>query len=172
MQTFSNYLLPGVLALVVIHGLIQGVKVFDCFLEGAKAGLQSAMRLLPALLALVVAVSMLRASGVLDAFIRIAAPAADFLGLPKEVMPLTVLSPLSGSGSLSMYESILNSYGADSYIGLVASVMMGSTETTFYAVTVYYGSIGIEKSRCTIPAALCADITGFVCSALTVRLFM
>ncbi len=166
----SLYVIPCVVAAIVLYGLFRRVPVFESFLAGAKQGLHTAYNLLPALTALVVAVSMLRASGAMDALVHLLAPLARILGIPQEVLPLMAISPISGSGSLSLYESLLTAHGPDSYIGRVASVVMGSTETTFYAVTVYYGSIGISKSRYTIPAALLGDMTSFVCSALSVRL--
>ncbi len=171
MSNYSSYIIPASLALIVLFGYIRDVKVFDCFLEGAKEGLQTAARLLPALMALVLAVSMLRASGGLDVIVKLLSPAARLTGIPEEVMPLTVLSPISGSGSLTMFESILKTYGADSFAGRVASVIMGSTETTFYAVTVYFGSVGIKKTRCTVPAALLGDMTGYICAAFAVTVF-
>lgn len=170
MSNFTFFILPSVILIIVLFGFIKGIKVFDCFLEGAKGGLQTFANLLPPLVGLVVGVAMLRASGALDLITSLTAPIADFLGIPREVMPLTILSPISGSGSLTMFESILSDCGPDSAAGRVASVIMGSTETTFYAVTVYYGSVGIRKTRGTVPAAMLADFAGYFSSAMAVRL--
>lgn len=169
MEKITSAILPAVTALIVIFGMARGIKVFDCFLTGAADGLKSAVKLLPALTGLVLGVSMLRQSGALDVIIKMLDPVAEFTKIPAEVLPLTVLSPISGSGSLTMYEQILKNFGPDSYAGKVASIIMGSTETTFYAVTVYYGSVGIKKSGCTVPAALLADMTSFIVSAMAAR---
>ncbi len=111
---------------------------------------------------------MLRHSGALNVITEILKPIAVFTGIPVDVLPLAVLSPISGSGSLTMFEQILKEFGPDSMQGRVASIIMGSTETTFYAVTVYFGSVGIKKSGCTVPAALLADMTSFIVSSLSI----
>lgn len=171
MEKVTSVILPLVTVLIVVFGIIKGFDVFDSFITGAARGLQSAVKLLPPLMGLVLGVTMLRQSGALDVITKMLEPVAEITGIPVDVLPLTVLSPVSGSGSLTMYEQILKNFGPDSLEGRVASIIMGSTETTFYAVTVYYGSIGIKKSGCTVPAALLADMTSFIVSALSVNLF-
>ena len=171
MKLIGVAVLPFVITAIIIFGLVKGVKIFDCFLEGAKDGLRTVKSILPSIIGLVVAVGMLKASGGLDIIVKILSPLSGFTGIPEEIMPLAVLNPVSGGGALSMYELILKEHGPDSYLGRVASVMMGATETTFYAIAVYYGSVGIRKSRYTVPAGLVADFTSFVASAWTVRLF-
>ncbi len=171
MEKITYCILPVTTASIVIFGLIKGIKVFDCFVTGASKGLQSAIKLLPPLMGLVTGVTMLRQSGALNVITEMLLPIAKLTGIPADVLPLTVLSPISGSGSLTMFEQILKNFGPDSPEGRIASVIMGSTETTFYAVTVYYGSVGIRKSGCTVPAALLADMTSFIVSAVTVTLF-
>ena len=171
MEKVTSVILPLVTVLIVVFGIIKGFDVFDSFITGAARGLQSAVKLLPPLMGLVLGVTMLRQSGALDVITKMLETVAEITGIPVDVLPLTVLSPVSGSGSLTMYEQILKNFGPDSLEGRVASIIMGSTETTFYAVTVYYGSIGIKKSGCTVPAALLADMTSFVVSALSVNLF-
>lgn len=171
MEKVTSVILPLVTVFIVVFGIIKGFDVFDSFITGAARGLQSAVKLLPPLMGLVLGVTMLRQSGALDVITKMLEPVAEITGIPVDVLPLTVLSPVSGSGSLTMYEQILKNFGPDSLEGRVASIIMGSTETTFYAVTVYYGSIGIKKSGCTVPAALLADMTSFVVSALSVNLF-
>lgn len=168
MEKISSYILPLITAAIIIFGLAKGIKVFDCFTKGASKGLQSAIKLLAPLTGLVLGVTMLRQSGALEVLTKILIPIAEFTGIPADVLPLTVLSPISGSGSLTMFEQILKNFGPDSPEGRIASVIMGSTETTFYAVTVYYGSVGIKKSGCTVPAALLADMTSFIVSAMAV----
>ena len=171
MEKITSFMLPVITAVIVIFGLVKGLKVFDCFVTGAKKGFDSAVKLLPPLMGLVVGVTMLRQSGALGVITKMLMPLANLTGIPADVLPLTVLSPISGSGSLTMFEQILKNFGPDSPEGRIASVIMGSTETTFYAVTVYYGSVGIKKSGCTVPAALFADMTSFVVSAMTVVFF-
>ena len=167
MEKITSAILPAVVILIVLFGLFKGVRVFDCFLEGVRKGLRSAINLLPALTALVMGVIMLRESGALSVITKMLEPIAKLTGIPVDVLPLAVLSPISGSGSLTMFEQILKNLGPDSLEGRIASIIMGSTETTFYAVTVYFGSVGIKKSGCTVPAALLADMTSFVVSAFS-----
>lgn len=171
MKYLGAFAIPGVIVIIIVFALVKKVNVFDVFIQGAKDGAKTALSILPSLVGLVMAVSMMKESGALDIIIKLLAPVADFFHIPKEIMPLTVLNPISGGGSLSMYENILKTLGPDSYVGRVASVMMGSTETTFYAITVYYGSVGIKKTRQTVPAAICADLTSYISSAFIVRLF-
>ena len=171
MEKVTSVILPLVTVLIVVFGIIKGFDVFDSFVTGAARGLQSAVKLLPPLMGLVLGVTMLRQSGALDVITKMLEPVAEITGIPVDVLPLTVLSPVSGSGSLTMYEQILKNFGPDSLEGRVASIIMGSTETTFYAVTVYYGSVGIKKTGITVPAALLADMTCFVVSAMSAGLF-
>jgi spore maturation protein B len=171
LDRFTVYILPSIVVFIVLWGTFKGVKVFDCFIEGARDGMKTVVGLLPSLLALVLAVSMMRDSGALNSLVMALSPVAKALGIPREVMPLTVISPISGSGSLTVFENILKTYGVDSIAGRVASVIMGSTETTFYAITVYFGSVGIKRTRYTVPCALAADLTSYICSAWAVKMF-
>ncbi len=171
MRLLGAAVLPLVIVIIVAFGLFKGVKIFDCFMEGAKDGLKTVKNILPSIVGILVAVSMLKASGGLDVIVKLLSPIANATGIPEEIMPLAVLNPISGGGALSLYEIILKEYGADSYLGRVASVMMGATETTFYAIAIYYGSVGIKKTRHTVLAGLTADFVSFVASAWTVRLF-
>lgn len=171
MRNFGTYFLLIFICGVMIYGLVRRIPVFDSFLVGAKKGLETAVQILPALVALLFAVQLMIASGITEGLCGLLSPILNKIGFPAEVLPLCILSPISGSGSLSAYQSILAAYGADSYVGRVASVIAGATETTFYAVTVYYGAVGIKRIRHTVAAALCADITGFLLAAFFVRLF-
>ncbi len=166
----TDSIIPMLLALTALYGLYQGVDIYAALIRGAEKGLQLVLRIAPALVGLLTAVSMLRASGALDLLAQLFAPLLHRLGIPPEVTPLMLVRPLSGSGALAVAGDLMASYGPDSTIGRVASVMMGSTETTFYTMTVYYGAAGITRPRHTLPAALTADFTGFLVSALTVRL--
>ena len=171
MQSLNHYILPAIVAAFLLFGLLRGVAVFDVFLEGAREGLATAARILPSLVGLMTAVGVFKASGALDLLSHGLKPVADLLGLPSQVMPLALLRPVSGSGGMAVFQDILQSHGPDSFVGRVASVMMGSTETTFYTIAVYYGAVGIRKTRHTLPAALGADLAGFVFSSLAVLWF-
>ena len=172
MSNIGVYALPILIAIIIVCGIIKKVGVFDCFVEGARQSLTSSFGILPSLLGLILAVSLLKASGGLDLIVRLLSPVAQLFGMPPETMPLAVVSPISGSGSLAVLEDILGEYGTDSFIGRVASVMVGSSETSLYAVTVYYGAVAVKRTRHTLAAALTADITCFIVSAWTVRLFL
>ena len=163
MTAFGVWAIPTAVVLIIGYGLIRGVRVFEVFLEGAKEGLEMSWRILPALVALVVAVGMFKASGGLDLLSFALSPLC-------EVMPLALMRPVSGSGAMVVFTDLLKTYGPDSMIGRIASVMMGATETTFYTVALYYGAARVRDTRHTIPAALTADLTGFFMSALAVRL--
>ena len=168
MSQISQYILPVAIVLIVGYGASKKVPVFDCFLEGAKDGLTTSAQILPALIALITAVGMFKSSGALDLVTYALRPVANLLHLPQEVIPLAILRPISGSGALVIFQDILQQYGPDSFIGRVASVMQGSTETTFYTIAVYYGATKVQKTRHTLPSALTADIVGFFMSALAV----
>lgn len=164
-------LIPAiVMALTAVYGVIKGVDVFGAMTDGIADGLKVVLRIFPSLVALLTAVYMLRASGALEALTQLLAPLFALVGIPVETAPLMLLRPVSGSGALAVAGELIGQYGADSLIGRTAAVMLGSTETTFYVIAVYFGAVGIKKTRYAIPAALCADLTGFVASALAVRL--
>lgn len=170
MNTFSFYIVPCTIGLIIIFGLFKKVPLFDTFIVGAKEGLYSTFSIAPSLIGLIVAVSMFKSSGALDIITSLFSPIINFFGFPKESLPLMLLRPVSGSGSLALVDSIFKNCGPDSFAGRVASVMMGSTETTFYAIAIYFGSVGIKNTRHTIPVALTADFTSFIMSVLMVRL--
>jgi spore maturation protein B len=161
---------PATIFFILIFGFLRKVPVFDVFVAGAKEGAISCFDILPSLVGLILAVNMLSASGALDLVSSFLQPAALALGLPPEVMPLALMRPVSGSGSNALLLQLFRDYGPDSFIGRVASVMNGSTETTFYAIAVYFGAVGIKKTRHTIPASLTADLVGYIASVWAVRL--
>lgn len=171
MNNIGTYALLLFISVILIFGFVKKIEIFNSFVAGAKDGMRNAVSILPALVALLFAVKLLTASGITGAITQFLSPILQKFGFPAEVVPLCILSPISGSGSLSAYRDILSAYGADSYIGRVASVIAGATETTFYAITVYYGAVGVKKIRHTIAAALCADISGFILASFFVRLF-
>ena len=166
---FSDYLIPVLLAGAALYALCRRVDVFSALTTGAGEGLSVVLRILPPLVALLTVVYMLRASGALELLTELLTPVLTFLGIPPETVGLLLIRPVSGSGALAVGSDIMQTYGPDSTIGRTAAVMLGSTETTFYTVAVYYGAAGIRRTRHTIPAALAADITGFLAAAWTVR---
>jgi spore maturation protein B len=167
----GSLIIPAVMSAIIIYGLIKKVDIFECFLEGAKEGLGTSVSILPALVALMTCVGMFKASGVLDILTYALSPVAELLRMPREIIPLAILRPISGSGAMVIFNNILAEFGPDSYIGRVASVLEGSSETTFYTIAVYYGAIKLTKTRHTLAASLTADLTGFVMSALMVTVF-
>lgn len=171
-KLLAVWAVPVVVLTVLITGVARKVPVFDEFTAGAGDGLRTCVKILPSLVALITAVSMLRASGLMELLTSAVAPAANLIGIPPEIVPLALLRPVSGSGSLAMLESLYTAYGADSLIGRVASVMQTSTETTFYTIAVYYGSVGVRRTRHTLVAAAGGDFCSFLLSALAVRLLM
>jgi spore maturation protein B len=167
---YSAYLVPLLLACTALFGVGRRVNVFDTLAQGAEEGLTILLRILPNLVGLMTAVYMLRASGVLDLLGQLLAPLLVRLGIPPETAALLFIRPVSGSGALAIGSELMSAHGPDSYVGRVAAVMLGSTETTFYTIAVYFGSAGVHKTRYAIPAALIADLTGFVAAAWAVRL--
>ncbi len=169
-QILGSIMLPLFIITVLIFGLIKKIKVFDVFLVGANEGLQTVIRIMPTLIGIMVAVELLSASGLTDFIGKIARPVCDRLGFPSEMIPYTLLRPISGSGSTILFNDILKNFGPDSIVGRISSIMAGSTETTFYAVSVYYQSIAITKTRHTLFCALAADFTAIIMSIILVRL--
>lgn len=168
---FSVYLVPMLLGTVSLFALEKKVNVYDELTKGAREGLSILVGILPALVGLMTAVYMLRASGAMEALGRLLAPLLTVLGIPPETVGLLFIRPVSGSGALAIGSELMAQYGPDSYIGRVAAVMLGSTETTFYTIAVYFGSAGVHKTRYAVPAALIADLAGFVAAAFAVRVF-
>jgi spore maturation protein B len=168
----SHLLIPAMLLIIVAYGWAKGVPVFDTFIEGAKEGLIVAFKIIPTLIALLVAVTMFKDSGALDLLTFGLSPIGNLLNIPTEVLPMALLRPISGSGALAMLEEILHQFGPDGFIGRCASVMMGSTETTFYTIAVYFGAVGIQKTGYTLYAALFADFCSFLASVFFVTLIL
>lgn len=171
MEQVGAAALPVIIGAILVFGFCRGLNVFDAFLEGARQGIETSFRVLPTLVGLIVAVSMVRASGLLDMVCSLAEPLTRALGLSPEIVPLALLRPISGSGASAYTLSLLRQFGPDSETGKIASVLSSSTETTFYAVAVYFGACQYKKLRYTVPAALLGDCAALVFSVLTVRLF-
>ena len=170
MNNISNYILPIFLLIIIGFGFYKKIDVFGTFVDGAKKGFDDFLSILPSLTALFLAVQVLKSSQGIDILTKLLIPIANLLKIPAETLPLCILSPISGGGSLTVFEAIISEYGPDSYIGRVASVMMGSTETTFYAIAVYFGAVGVKKIRHTAFCSLCADLTSFILAGFFVRL--
>ena len=171
MELLFPMTVPLILVGVALYGTWRRVDVYSALLQGAGKGLEVLVHITPALIALMTAVYMLRASGALELAAQALSPLLDRLGLPSQLLPLMLVRPISGSAALGVGAELMQAHGPDSYLGRVAAVMLGSTETTFYTIAVYFGAVGISKTRYAIPAALCADLTGFLASAWAVRLF-
>ena len=167
----AELLIPLLLCSVSIAALHRKVDVYDALVDGAGQGLALLKTIVPALVILLTAVHMLRASGALDALAGGLAPVFGLFGIPPETAPLVLIRPISGSAALAVGADLIAAYGPDSLVGRTAAVMLGSTETTFYTISVYFGAAGIRKTRYAIPAALIADLTGFLAASWTVRLF-
>lgn len=168
----TSLVVPVFVLGVILYSLHRKIGVFDTFIEGAKENIKVSIDILPSLVALMLAVEMFKASGALTALTELIEPITRVIGIPSECVPLALMRPISGSGALSMLDSILAEYGPDSFIGRVASVLMGSTETTLYTVAVYFGAVKIRKTRHALPSALVGDFMAFLLSALAVRLFL
>ena len=170
MEKLTELLVPLLLALAAGLTLLRDGALYPTLTEGIRRGLELLPGIFPSLLAILTAVSLFRASGALDALTDLLSPLLGLLGIPSETAPL-LIRPRSGSGALAVASELMERWGPDSLIGRTAAVMLGSTETTFYTVAVYFGAAKIRRSRHTVPAALLADLTGFVCASLFVRLF-
>ena len=171
MELLFTMLVPLILAGVALYAMARRVDVYDGLLTGAKEGLGVLLGIVPALVALLPAVYMLRASGALELAANALAPVLEAVGIPPETVGLMLVRPVSGSAALGVGAELISTYGPDSLVGRTAAVMLGSTETTFYTIAVYFGAAGIVKTRYAVPAALCADLAGFLAAAWAVRLF-
>lgn len=168
----TEYIVPVLLLIASLLALRKQENSYDLLLSGAADGLKLLITLVPTLILLLTAVTMLRASGAMEAISALLSPVFRFVGIPPETAMLVLIRPISGSAALAVGADLMAQYGVDSLIGQTAAVMLGSTETTFYTISVYFGAAGIKKTRYTLPAALFADFVGFFMASLTVRLFM
>ena len=167
----SSLVIPVLLAAVAVYGTGRKVDVYGTLSRGAEEGLGMLVRIVPALVGLLTAVSMFRASGAMEWFAGLCSPVLEWLGIPPETVALMLVRPVSGSAALGVGAELISTYGPDSQIGRTAAVMLGSTETTFYTISVYFGAAGIRRTRYTLPAALFADLVGFTAAAWTAKLF-
>ena len=165
-----DLLIPSILIGVSLFGLCKKQNIYSALLEGGAEGLKTIVSIAPALVFLLTGVHMLRVSGGMALLCRVVSPLTSLLGIPAETIPLVLIRPFSGSGALAVGADLICSYGADSTIGRTAAIMLGSTETTFYTISVYFGAAGIKKTRYVVPAALIADLTGFMMASVCGRL--
>jgi spore maturation protein SpmA len=165
----STWTIPLLLFLIPVGAAIKKVKVYEVFVIGAKEGFQVAVRIIPFLVAILAAIAMFRASGALEFLTRLFAPATNFIGMPAEILPAALLRPLSGSGTLGLITELLKTHGTDSFIGNLGSTIYGCTETTFYVIAVYFGAVGIKKTRFAIAAGLFADLVGVLAAIYICR---
>ena len=171
MAALTDYLVPLLLLGVSLYSLRKSEDAYGLMVQGAADGLQILRAIVPALIVLLTAVQMLRASGAIGWIAELAGPVFRLCGIPPETAALVLIRPISGSAALAVGAELMARYGPDSPIGLSAAVMLGSTETTFYTISVYFGAAGVRKTRYAIPAALIADLAGFVFACMSVRWF-
>lgn len=168
----SDWILPGLIFGMLLVGVVKKVKVYEAFIEGAREGFSSATRILPFLVAILVAVGMFRASGGMAQLVALLSPVVSPLGLPPEVLPLALLRPLSGSGAFALMSDITKTYGPDTHIAHIAGTLQGTTETTFYVLSVYFGAVGIKNTRHAVLTGLCSDLSGVIASIVAVYLLL
>ncbi|HHV72690.1 MAG TPA: spore maturation protein [Clostridia bacterium] len=168
---FSKWVIPFMFMIIPLLGWLKGIDVYEAFIDGAKEGVKTAVRILPYIVSMLFAISIFRTSGALDLLVQITSPVLNFWGIPGECIPLMFLRPLSGTGALGYTTEILNTYGPDSFLGRLVSCIQGSTDTTFYILTVYFGSVGIKRFRHSVFAGLAADIAGFIMAIMMCKIF-
>lgn len=171
MTLISSLIIPLLILIIVIHGAYKKVNVYDVFVEGAKEGIEIGISIFPCLLGMILGINVLISSNFLDVVFSFFKPLFEFLRIPMDILPLAFLRPISGSASLSMLNNLLEKFGPDSFIGRLSSTIQGSTDTTIYILTLYFGSIGIKKIRYALKAGLIADLTGIIVSIIIVSLF-
>lgn len=164
LTVISRWAIPVLLLGIPLYGHFKKVPVYETFVEGAEEGFTTAVKIIPFLVGMLVAISVFRASGALEYLSRALAPLMTYLGIPPEILPLAFMRPLSGSAVLGLSTELMKVYGPDSMIGRIASVMQGTTDTTFFILTIYFGGVGIKKYRYSPITGLSADLTGFVAS--------
>lgn len=171
LEIISLSIVPFMVLIILVHGYIKGVDIYNTFIEGAMEGFKTAIKIMPYLIAIFIAIGIFRASTALDIFTSLLEPIIGLVGVPKEVLPLVIIRPLSGSGALGVVRDIIANYGPDSYPGLVASIMMGSSETIFYTLSIYFGSIGVKDYKHTLKAALLAYVISIFTTMLVCNYF-
>lgn len=167
----SIFAIPLMIAVFLGWGFVKKVRIYEVFVEGAKDGFNTAIRIIPYLVAMLFAIGIFRASGAMDLLVLIISPITNIIGMPADTLPMALMRPLSGSGSLGIMTELMKTHGPDSFVGVLASTMYGSSETTFYVLAVYFGAVNIKNSRHAVPVGLLADFAGmlgavFICRIL------
>ncbi|MFN7252127.1 MAG: spore maturation protein [Anaerobacillus sp.] len=169
-SVISIWLIPLLIIFILLYGTVKRVPTYETFVDGAKEGFGMAISIIPYLVGMLVAISVFRASGAMDFFINLLKPALQAIGVPTEIVPLAFIRPISGTGALGMTSDLIATYGPDSFIGRLASTMQGSTDTTFYVLTVYFGAVGIKKMGDALKVGLLADVVGIIASIAVVTI--
>ncbi|MBS3885423.1 MAG: spore maturation protein [Dethiobacter sp.] len=169
-NSVAAWIIPSFIFVILVYAMLKKVDVFDTFVEGAEEGFSTSVKLIPFLVAMLVAIGLLRSSGALDLLIGLLTPLLASLNIPDEVVPLAIMRPLSGSGALAITTDILTTSGPDSFVGRLASTMQGSTDTTLFILTLYFGSVGIRRTRHVLPVGLLADLAGFAAAVTVCRI--
>ncbi|MBQ3407829.1 MAG: spore maturation protein [Clostridia bacterium] len=166
----SNYIIPLIIGIIMIAGVRDKIKVFDIFIKGATEGIEIVIKLMPTLIGIFFSIGMLRSSGIFDIVTRIVKPILKIIKFPPEIIPLALIRPISGSGAIGVATDLMKQYGVDSYIGNVASVIMGATETTIYTIAVYTSGLKVKKSKELLIASLSADVVGMIAAVVFCRI--
>lgn len=170
-SAISIWIIPGLLSLILVFAIWNRVPVFETFVDGAKDGFTTAVQIIPHLVGMMVAITIFRESGALDIITQFLQPFFTFFNFPTEVFPLAILRPISGTGALALTTDLISTYGPDSFIGRLASTMQGSTDTTLYIITVYFGAVGIKNAGYAIKVGLFADLIGIIASVIIVSYY-
>lgn len=171
METVSKYAIPFMFLGIVIYGLFKKVSVYEAFTDGAKEGFNTGVRIIPYLAAMLVAIGVFRASGAMELLTKALSPITNAIGMPGELLPMALMRPLSDGGAQGVMSELITTHGPESLVGRISAVMMGSTETTFYVLAVYFGAISVKKTRHALPAGLLADLAGILTAVYASRLF-
>src|SRR5690606_15269648 len=169
-NTLSLWLIPGIIGFILLYGTAKKIPTYETFVEGGKEGIKIAFSIMPFLVGMLVSISIFRASGAMDFLVDILKPAMEFVGFPAEIAPLALIRTLFGAAALGMTTDLIDTYGPDSFIGRLAFIMQGSTDTTLYVLTVYFGAVGIKKMGDALKVGLLADLLGIVISIVVVTL--
>jgi spore maturation protein B len=169
-EMISLWLIPVIIGFILVYGTMKRIPTYESFVEGGKEGIQIAFSIIPYLIGMMVAIAIFRASGALEFFVGLMRPMLEALGVPAEIVPLAAIRPISGTAALGMTTDLIATHGPDSFIGRLASTMQGSTDTTFYILTVYFGAVGIKKMGDAVKVGLLADLVGIIASIIVVTI--
>lgn len=171
MTTISNLIIPALVLFIIIYGVSKKINIYDEFIEGSKESFSMTLKIFPCLLAMILGINIFLKSGILDFFMNLINPIFNYIKIPIQALPMMIMRPISGSSTLAILNNIFIDYGPDSLIGRLCSVIQGSTDTTLYVITLYFGSIGIKKIRYALWAGLFADLVGITASVIIVNMF-